>query len=68
MTDKEFEKFLKDYNNMPTSGWVSKTDSKGNKEWDHYRFHDTSWTDGPIGAVIVFIVLFVGTIAWLAGY
>jgi hypothetical protein len=44
MTDKEFEKFLKDHSksNFPTSGWVSKTDSKGNKEWNHYRFHDTS--------------------------
>jgi len=71
MTDKEFEKFLKNYNDtnkLPTSGYVSKTDSNGNKEWTHYRFYDTSWTEGPIGTVIVLIVLVVGTIAWLAGY
>jgi hypothetical protein len=45
MTDKDFERLLMQERNKskyPTSGWLSKTDSKGNKEWNHYRFHDTS--------------------------
>jgi hypothetical protein len=66
MIDKELEKLLKDYNSvnkLPTSGYVSKTDSNGNKEWTHYRFHDTSWSDGPIGTIVILIVLVVGAIA-----
>jgi len=68
MTDKEFEKFLKDHSksNFPTSGWVSKTDGKGNKEWNHYRFHDTSgettsifWTF-VLGFGIFFIIQLFG--------
>jgi hypothetical protein len=68
MTDKEFEKLLKRSNNLPTSGWVSKTNNNGKKEWNHYRFHDTSWTEGTISTIIILIVFVVGTIAWLAGY
>ena len=53
---------------QPYSGFISKTDNKGNKEWTHYRFYDTTWTNGPINTIIILIVLIVGTIAWLAGY
>jgi hypothetical protein len=42
MTDKELENFRKEYNNLPTSGWISKKDSNGGKEWNHYYFHDTT--------------------------
>ncbi len=68
MENKEFEKFLKDYNKTPTSGYISKTNSNGDKEWNHYRFYDTSWTDGAIGSIVVLVVFVVGLLAWIAGY
>jgi hypothetical protein len=59
MTDKEFKNMFKN-----TSGWVSKTDNNGNKEWNHYRFYDTSMSDKEGTFWLKFIGIFF-LIAWI---
>jgi len=69
MTDREFRKLLKNHSNkmdFPTSGWVSKTDDKGNKEWNHYRFYDTSSTFSDRETSWILLVVIVGGIlGWI---
>ena len=68
MTDKELKNFFKDSSQLPTSGWISKTDNNGRKEWNHYRFYDTSRLDNSTNNTILKIALIVGIIAWIAGF
>ena len=48
MTEKEFNEFLKQQAHKTDftdkSFYVSSKDDKGNSEWKHYRFYDTSTT------------------------